>query len=116
MKRVILALLLLLPVSGQGVIMTFYIGSELLGSCEAYLDGNYGKGNSCADYVMGIYDAHDTFITWGDIKPRWCPPKKMESKQLVRVVTEWLQGNPDKVHFGASGLVRTALMQAFPCP
>lgn len=119
MKKLILLACLLLPVTGYG---NFVTGYKLLEACEAALkerESAAGKAseNACAGYITGIYDVHEAFIYWGDMKPKWCAPKSgMKAGQLARVVTKWLRENPQNLHLGAGSLVPNALKQAFPCP
>jgi len=95
----------------------FYSGNELLAMCEAYLSetGSAAKGNTCFGYVAGIVDAHNTFVNLADLEQSWCPPENLDGSQLVRVVTKYLQGNPQQLHLTASSLVVNALILAFPC-
>jgi len=98
---------------------SFLAGNKLLELCEAYLGNdtvvNVAKGNTCAAYIMGIEDAHQAFVFWKRMEQIWCTPKGMETSQLVRVATKFLQENPQKLHLAASSLVPNALISAFPC-
>ena len=58
-------------------------------------------------YVTGVADATDYGI--------WCAPSHLKSAQIVKVVSKYLNNNPEKLHLNAAQLVIEALIGAFPC-
>jgi len=96
---------------------SLYTGNELLDRCEAYLSdtGSAAKGNTCFGYLAGIADAHDDFVAGGLHGKEWCKPENMKGKQLVRIVTKYLQEHPENLHYTAASLVANAFRKAFPC-
>jgi len=112
-----LLIIVLLFSSGQASAVAFYSGNELLVLCEAHLSdaGSAAKGNQCISYVAGIADAHSFFVKWAALEQSWCMSIDVDGSQLVRVVTKWLQENPQDLHLSASSLVIEALILAFPC-
>jgi len=96
---------------------SYYTGNELLEKCEACInETSVAKGNACAGYILGISDLHEMFVALGMLKKGWCKPLvSVETNQLVRIVTKFLQEHPEDLHFAASELVADALTKAFPC-
>ena len=94
-------------------------GNMMLEVCEMYLGDatavNIARGNECVGYLAGITGAHRVFVDWKLMERGWCLPKDVEIKQLARVVTKYLQENPQELHLDAGGLVVTAIGIAFPC-
>jgi len=83
----------------------YYLGSEILEYCEAYLREEAG-GNICFGFVVGISDAHSTL---------WCSPADVDPTQMIRIVTKYSQEHPEDVRLPAGSLVANALFTAFPC-
>jgi hypothetical protein len=98
------ALFLMMAISSQAFALS---GNEIYQSCKDS-DKNE-KWGFCVGYVVGVFEQAR------DSKEKICVPPKATESQLGRVVTKWLEKNPDKLHFSASSLVRTALIDAFPC-
>jgi hypothetical protein len=117
MKRQIILLCCLVLLPAQGFGRAFKTGNILLEECEEFLNehGHVAKGLLCSSYIAGISDFHNLNTIAGLPNAyQWCLPD-VNKGQLVRVVTKWLLENPDKLHFGAAGLVGSALEEAFPC-
>lgn len=94
---------------------SFTTGNSLFDQCSA--TSSIAK-EYCLGYIVGIADAlSDVNSDGGTIQgARACPPKRNLSQGQVRdVVVQWLQRNPAIRHKGASGLVATAIAEAFPC-
>jgi len=98
----------------------FYTGNEMLELCERYLGEtnieNVAKGNICAGYIIGIFDVHDSFVSHGKSKTLWCSPGNINTNQLVRIVTKFMQERPGILHFAADSIIINALSGAFPPP
>jgi len=101
----------------QAAALGFISSGDLLEYCEARLSetGSAAEGNSCYSFVAGISDAHDNFTVLGKMSPLWCLPDNVDTSQLIRVVTKYLQEHPESLHFAASSMVLSALELAFPC-
>jgi len=95
----------------------FVTGNDLLEWCETYLNdaGSVAEANICSSYIVGIVDVQSTFVDWKHMESRWCLPANAKGVQLVRVVTKYLQENPQALHKGAGSMVANALGLAFPC-
>ncbi len=112
-----LLMIVLLFSFNQAAALSFRSGNQLLEECEAYLSetGSAASGNTCFGFVTGIVDAHDNFTSWEVMLTLWCPPDKMSTTQLIRIVTKHLQEHPESLHETAAGEVVVALVAAFPC-
>ena len=105
-----LAVMLLLSAQSQA---GFLSGSTLLQYCESESNPEY---QACGAYIAGIHDYQATLVAWTDLDgPFFCAPAKGKTSQLVKVVTKYLNEHPEKLHLAASGLVSSALYDAFPC-
>ena len=115
--KYLLMVVLLCSFSQARATGSFLAGDHLLEMCEAYISKtNAAKGNECLGYVMGVADAEGSFVDWELMEKRSCiPDKDIKSSQLVRVVTKYLQENPQYLHIAASDLVGNAFYLAFPC-
>jgi len=107
MKKVIMFLLLVLY---SGVTVPDYLdGNKLLSQCESKI--NAAKG-TCLGYITGVADAsHGRTLA----DAYYCKPKKVSVGQLNKIVTKYLNNNPEKLHLAAFPLVQLALLEAFPC-
>jgi hypothetical protein len=88
----------------------FRNGNSLLEDCQAPA----GAPGSivCAGYVFAIADVQ----LYGDIGGvRSCVPANVTGKQVIDVVTRYLQQHPEQRHYGAASLVAHALSENFPC-
>jgi len=111
--RLLLLAFLLVCHSAYG---EYLYGNELLEVCEAFVNNtNFEKGIACNGYISGVFDAHEIFVDWDDMKPSWCMPDSVTNAQLILIVTKYLQENPNKLRAGASGHVVNALIKTFPC-
>ena len=76
-------------------------------------DGKYLKktcnarpAGYCLGFVVGAY-----VVT---AEP-FCNPPNIENKQLVAIVTKYLNDHPEKLHMDDGKLVVDAFIDAFPC-
>lgn len=72
--------------------------------------GEYNSSdfNSYMSYTLGVADSTYNIL--------WCPESsKINTAQVAKIVSKYLNNNPEKLHRDASSLVINALMQAFPC-
>ena len=87
MKRLMLAVVLVVGNQGAAGVESFLMGTQLLDQCLAYVnDTNVAKGNVCAAYIAGINDIHRGFVDTAIVgSPIWCEPEEGRIGQLVRV-------------------------------
>lgn len=110
MRKLILLVFLLVTVQGFALEARSYVtGEYLLEWCEAYPE------NDCGGYVLAVVDLHETLVTHKFLERMWCVSDKVESDQVIKVVTNYLKENPQLSQFNASGLVVNALTLSFPC-
>ena len=113
-----LAVMLLLSAQSQAGI---YNGSDLLQENGSYLlqeceSDSAAKYNTCVRYIMGIHDDQDTLLKRSFLdEPYFCVPDSAISGQLVKVVTNYLNEHPERLHLSAGSTVSSALRDAFPC-
>lgn len=94
-------------------------GNELLGYCAESLkpegDPTWNQLGSglCIGYVGAITDV-STFSD-NPLYRRVCPPAAVTTGQLVRVVYNWLEDHPERLHEASIFLVIEATRDAFPC-
>jgi hypothetical protein len=60
-------------------------------------------------YVIGVHDASKARLTF-------CSPANAKASQVGDVVAKYLRENPERRANQAHGLVRDALVTAWPCP
>jgi len=83
---------------------------------DSWLD--VSRASRCAGYVQGVYDVARWVLGPGGIggdRTLMCPPNGVWVPELVPIVYEALQENPDRLHLSAGYLVFDALAEAFPC-
>jgi len=114
--KYLLMVVLLFSFNQARAVGNYESGSGLLKNCEAWLNKtSVAMGNDCNGYVTGISDIYVTLVEWGNVKPAWCIPVGVDSDQLIRVVTKYLQENPEELHLTAGSLVANAFGRSFPC-
>jgi hypothetical protein len=114
---ILLTLLLYLPVSNASD------GNELLGYCKSAIelfDAGHTKDESGASFCIGyVIAAKETLsvasMASTDLKIRACIPDGVTGVQGVRVVTKYLENNPEALHERMLTLTIVALREAFPC-
>ena len=90
---------------------SFYSGNRLLEKCQA--DESDVAWGLCTGYIVGISDVLGADNAVNGY--RACQPHDGITSQFRDVVVKWLEANPQKRHFAATGLVAEALSKAFPC-
>lgn len=95
-------------------------GNLLLQACSPLIQSMDTIGQAPntfeAGYCLGIVGAIvDISNSSTEAVYHSCLPKGMTAGQGVRIVTKYLQSNPDKLHILDSALVFLALKDAFPC-
>lgn len=91
----------------------FYTGNDLREPLIEYRKAersdrntDYNKAWAFRGYVYGVYDA--TFELY-------CTPNNFTGHQLMAIVSNHIEENPQKWSLPARTLVRTAIISAFPC-
>jgi hypothetical protein len=67
----------------------------------------------CIGYIEGVADVLSSGTVLHGFKA--CFPVDLITGQLLDVVKNWIERNPEKLHYSAPGLVASALSSAFPC-
>ena len=98
-------------------------GSQLLRFCRSAItagDGTVPSGDTwgveaglCMGYLLGIGQMYEVAVNRG-MASVFCPPIT-DLFQLLRIVVQYLENNPARLHMAASGLVLSAYESAFPC-
>jgi len=95
-------------------IVSFLTGEQLHDKCK---DFEQKEGDSHwlakAAYCDGYIQAHFEALSYEDAVSRSSSPS---ATQLVAIVNKYLGAHPEKWAWPASGLVRSALVGAFPAP
>ena len=87
----------------------FFTGNKLK---DAFDDKNSFGEVLAGGYVAAIYDVLSVTNINGF---KACIPNSVTLGQLEDVTKKFLSDHPEKLHYGASGLVASALYEAFPC-
>jgi len=87
-------------------------GNWLERLCTAHDEGSRG---ACAGFILGAVDATSAVERRDGIAKRYCAPRNAEVGQMARVILKWLADHPEDLHYDASSLVITALINAWPC-
>ena len=66
----------------------------------------------CAGYITAIADA---LLQEPETAKRLCVPRNLSTSDFSKLVTRHLARHPDDKRQPAFGVVRTALLSAFPC-
>jgi len=107
------SILLILPLTG------YADGNALLTKCSSAIsvqddNGNYddllGAG-LCIGLIQGVSEMITAGNTWGV-----CFHGGVKRSQMIRVVTQYLRGNPKHLHYPETALVLIAFKEAWPCP
>lgn len=87
----------------------FKNGNDLHRDCahkDDYIEG------VCLGYVIAIADVLASNPLYGFSA---CIPSNATAGQLMDVVRQWLNNNPQERHYTANSIVALALSDAFPC-
>jgi hypothetical protein len=116
MKRIILAALIGLLVSGPGHLQAAASDrtDQLLWQCTGQEMEDFGRF-ICAKYIDGILDMHAISVSMGG-PALFCHPKTGFSvDQAMRIFVAWANQNPSELHKTARISVVVSMAQAFPC-
>ena len=96
---------------------SFLTGTNLQSEClVTKAEITYFQANaSCLSYIEGVADS--TACDNGGVVAgySWKPEQNITAGQLQKVVVNWLNNHPEKLHLAAQSLVAYALAEAFPC-
>jgi hypothetical protein len=135
-----IVVLLVTPITVVGAnVVAITDGNELLTQCKktisAYEDADSKLSSdlavaiSCDSYIRGFNDAHSMFVNilvvrkhgdkWTETNWKaeslYCLSDDVSPVQMIRVVVQYLEKNPNKLHYRAKILIPAALQEAFPC-
>ena len=71
-------------------------------------DIQLAQAMGCYQYIKGVVDMLN-------VQRKVCISYEIDSSQVVRVITNYLDNNPGVLHFHRGTLVQQALTDAFPC-
>lgn len=125
MKAGIAAAVALVGILGSGAVVATdlkYDGNELLMQCQQYLkvadsEKNYDvlAVGLCGGFIGGV---NSTVLFYSDVlkkDDKYCMPDSVTNGQMVRIVVKYLKDNPKLLNNGRTGLVWSALRDAYPC-
>jgi len=96
--------------AGTGEAMADVDGNELLNHCHDYTEkSDFGAG-FCIGYVTGIAEALNHKV---NLPTPFCMPSEVVFKQMVLIITKYLNGNPAELHKTATSLIQAALVLEF---
>ena len=113
MKKIILLLALMMFAECSYAKTGFKGGNELAEWMVEYEKSD--NDNSKDPFMVALYDGYVTGVadTLYDIS--WCSPGNITIGQVLKIVSKYLNNNPENLHFSAYSLVEQALKEAFPC-
>ena len=114
MKKLFAAAVLIwlaVSASASAQIKVFNTGNDLANNCAELDESSYPSGY-CMGFIGSVADIIGNFEIFG-----WkaCLPAQVTKGQVVDVVRQFLNDNPQDLHLAAAGLVARALAEAFPC-
>jgi len=112
MKRLLLALVMVVMVSPAWGADQFQSGSQLYGECKNEASpASYGF---CYGYILATFDA---MVENDDELHGWiaCLEENHSGKQVRDVVVKWLTDHPTRRYLSSSWIIARALSEAFPC-
>ncbi len=67
-------------------------------------------GNFCVGYIHGFLDAQSSMQA-----KKYCPPYPMDTYQIAKVYSKYIQEHPEKLHQNSKITLLEALITYFPC-
>ena len=94
------------PACASDTMDVYLTGDDLLAECRTSL-------LFCTGYAMAVADA----LSAGEVIAGWeaCPPDDVTYEQIVNVIVDYLNDNPDTLGEAAVALTAVAFHEAFPC-
>lgn len=109
-------LFIILLISASNARADYLNGAELMNQCVSYLQAEDRTEHLCPAFIAGITGLHDTLVNWGEHRREWCIPERMETDNLVSLITgDLMKQAPETLIFSANSLVAFALVKLFPC-
>ncbi|KAF1049316.1 Rap1a/Tai family immunity protein [Xylophilus sp.] len=108
-----LAATLLIALCASSASADFLDGTQLLRALRDPQALPFADG-----YIAGVVDRSRAVTRLSNNTPDglcFNLPGEVTVAQLTSVVSQWLDGHPQERRYNASGLVRVALSEAFPC-
>ena len=107
-----LAVMLLLSAQSQAKLSVFLTGNSLLQKCESDSNAEFFE---CGGYIEGIVDFQEALVGWSILDEPYFCVQSAPMSQLVKVVTKFLNENPESLHTDAASMASVGLQKAFPC-
>ncbi|MCX7085049.1 MAG: Rap1a/Tai family immunity protein [Methylococcales bacterium] len=85
---------------------------------EWMLAYNKNRNSTTTDLIKsGNYHGYIINIVDGALggNTNRCFPKNSQDGQYIKIVSKFLENNPDKLHYSANSLIFATLQEAFPC-
>ena len=101
--------------------ITFLFLVASFNALAGFTDGNSlikaleGKKINDLGYRSGYFDGYVTGVSDLSINFLWCPPPGVSGGQLPKIVANYLEAHPERLHEGAGTLVVEAIKIPFPC-
>jgi hypothetical protein len=98
-------------------------GTNLKADCDVFARhfGTQGgdavlfqKATKCVIYVGGVVDGY-RLAAWDGAKLPFCLPEDVGYNQLGLIVQQYLSKHPEDLHKPSAILIRSAVIDAFPC-
>lgn len=125
MKVGMAAAIALIGMSGSGGAMAAdakFDGNELLAQCQQYLkaadsESNYDRIDAglCTGFLQGVLGAFTFLREELENDSKFCVPNGVTNVQTARIVVKYLKDNPKLLNLNRTGLVWSALKDAYPC-
>ena len=103
----LLALVVTLSISMGSA--AFFTGEDLQNSCLNQYSG------VCSSFVRGVHSGLTLSQEFLKMSPHYCSPENMTVTQAVKIISKFLEENPEDLHQPAESIVYVALAKAFPC-
>lgn len=110
-RRCVAVVAVLVAFLGHPALAAFGTGADLLAWCEDPQGSGFAE-MYCVGYVTGIADVLERNDVNGLVA---CVPDDAVAGDLVERALAYLRAHPDRLGFGAAGLVADALATAYPC-
>ena len=120
MKKTILAFLIFFVLAGH-LVCYANDGNTLLEHCTAAVQKMDGKTNIslirvgyCYGYIQGLIDMN-TLNQGSGLSQVFCLPQTISNGQIARILFEYLQNHPERLHEYGGVLAVEAYTETFPC-
>ena len=114
MKRIILAALVGVLVSGPVNAQSGFTGNVMHEACKAPEDSDVYL--LCGTYISGVAHILLNREFYTKILPKICIPPGVTNGQIIDITKKFLREQPEMRDAVAGGIVIIAVAEAFPCP